>query len=163
MIKLIDINEENWLEAAKLTVHDDQRGYLDSAIGIVARGYAYRACRAKVFGIAEDRQIIGLALVRDLDEEPACYDLQQLMIDKRFQHRGFGTEALELILSRLRQERKYDRVEVCIDRRNTAALRLVAKAGFFDTGYVDERVPHCLNLVYHLAPPLPCTDAPDGE
>ena len=158
MTSLFDVNERNWQDVARLTVRDDQRAWLDSALGIVARGYAYRACRAKVIGIADGTQIIGVALVRDLDEEPACYDLQQFLIDARFQGRGHGTEALELILSRLRQERKYDCVEVCIDRANAAALRMVEKAGFIDTGYVDESVPHCLNLICRFAPALPCSD-----
>ena len=91
---------------------------------------------------------VGLALVKDLDEEPACYDLQQFMIDERFQRRGFGTEALRLILAALAQERKYDCVEVCVNKDDAAALRLYEKTGFTDTGYVDGDAPDCLNLMH---------------
>ena len=94
MIRLVDISEDNFFAFRALEVAEEQRGFLDSAVGILARGYAYRACRGRVFGVAEDRTAVGLALVRDLDEEPACYDLQQFMIDRRFQGRGYGTEAL---------------------------------------------------------------------
>ena len=93
MIKLIEINEENWLAARALSVSDAQKDYLDSALGILARGYVYRQDRARVVGIAQDETLIGLALVRDLDEEPACYDLQQFMLDGRFQGKGYGTAA----------------------------------------------------------------------
>ena len=72
MLKLIEVDENNWLEVAALSVAEDQKGYLDSALGILARGYAYRACRARVIGIAADGAIVGVALVKDLDEEPAC-------------------------------------------------------------------------------------------
>ncbi|MBQ1742894.1 MAG: hypothetical protein II045_07380, partial [Oscillospiraceae bacterium] len=75
MIRLVEVNEENWLAVRALTVEDSQKGFLDSALGILARGYVYRACRARVIGIADDDTIVGVALVRDLDEEPACYDL----------------------------------------------------------------------------------------
>ena len=88
MIRLVDISEDNFFAFRALEVAEEQRGFLDSAVGILARGYAYRACRGRVFGVAEDRTAVGLALVRDLDEEPACYDLQQFMIDRRFQGRG---------------------------------------------------------------------------
>jgi RimJ/RimL family protein N-acetyltransferase len=150
MTSLFDVNERNWQDVARLTVRDDQRAWLDSALGIVARGYAYRACRAKVIGIADGTQIIGVALVRDLDEEPACYDLQQFMIDRRFQGRGFGTAALRLLLAELSAERKYGCVEVCVKKEDAAALRMYEKVGFIDTGYIDEAAPDSLNLMYHF-------------
>lgn len=150
MVRLFDVNEENWLKITALSVSESQKRFLDSAVGIVARGYAYRACNAKVIGIANDEQIIGVALVKDMDEEPACYDLQQFMIDQRFQNRGYGSEALRLILSLLRREGKYESVEVCVNKENAAALRLYENLGFLDTGYVDERVPDCMNLMCQL-------------
>jgi len=149
MIQLVDVNSQNLSEAAALSVSEDQKAFLSSAVGIIARGYAYRSCSAKVIGIS-DGQLVGIALVKDLDEEPACYDLQQFMIDRRFQHKGYGTEALRLILSQLGKERKYTNVEVCVDKRNTAALHMYGKLGFSDTGYIDESCPDCLNLVYYF-------------
>ena len=148
MIRLTEVDERNWTEIAELAVRDDQKGFLDSAVGILARGYAYRACRARVIGIEESGTMAGVALVKDLDEEPACYDLQQFMIDQRYQGRGFGTEGLRLILAELALERKYGCVEVCVKRTDAAALRLYEKLGFVDTGYIDEEVPDCLNLMF---------------
>ena len=150
MLKLTEVNEQNWLDIRKLSVSDSQTSFLDSAVGILARGYVYRDNRARVIGIAEDDTIIGVALVKDLDEEPACYDLQQFMIDRRYQGKGFGTEALRLILSELENERKYDCVEVCVKKDDTAALRVYEKAGFADTGYIDDDAPDCLNLMAHF-------------
>ena len=150
MIQLIDIHEKNFVQARALRVSEEQSGFLDSAVGILARGYVYRDCRARVFGIAEDGTLIGLALVKDLDEEPACYDLQQFMIDGRFQGRGYGAAALGLLLELLRQEKKYDDAEVCVHRENAAALALFTGAGFVDTGYVDPDAPDCLNLMLRL-------------
>ena len=72
------------------------------------------------------------------------------MIDRRFQNQGHGTEALRLILAHLAQEGKYDQVEVCVHREDAAALRVYEKVGFADTGYVDEDVPDCLNLMYRF-------------
>ncbi len=148
MLRLSEINEDNWLEVRRLTVSEDQKGFMDSALGIIARGYVYRAFRAKVYAIAEDDNVIGAALIKDLDDEPACYDLQQFMIDARFQGRGYGTAALRLILSELEKERKYPCAEVCVKKDDRAALRVYEKVGFVDTGYVDEDAPDCLNLMY---------------
>lgn len=150
MVSLFDIDEQNWLEVAALTVRKEQSGFLATPTGILARGYVYRACRARVYGILNDGQTVGVALVRDLDEEPACYELQQFLIDQRFQNRGYGAQALRLILARLSQERRYLQTEVCVRKDNAAALRLYQKAGFKDTGYIDPDVPDCLNLVYRF-------------
>lgn len=150
MVKLVEVNEHNWLEVASLRVHEEQEAFLDRPIGIIARGYVYRSCHARVFGIANEEQIVGAALVKNMEEEPACYDLQQFMIDRRFQQKGYGTEALRLILSLLSEEGKYNQVEVCVDKRNVAALKMFRTVGFADTGYIDESVPDCRNLMYRF-------------
>jgi ribosomal protein S18 acetylase RimI-like enzyme len=150
MIRLVEIAERNFFRVRQLKVGEDQQRFLDSPLGILARGYVYRAQRARVLAVERDGKIAGLMLVKDMDEEPACYDLQQFMIDRRFQGRGYGAAALGLLLDRLRQEKKYADVEVCVHRENDAALALFEGAGFVDTGYVDPDVPDCLNLMYRL-------------
>ena len=150
MIKLVEITENNWLAVRRLTLGEEQKTYLDSPLGILARGYIYRDCRPRVYGIDRDGKLVGVAFVKDLDEEPACYDLQQLMIDLPEQGKGYGTEALRLILVELGRERKYDCVEVCVKRGDAPALRVYEKVGFVDTGYIDEDAPDCLNLIYRF-------------
>ena len=150
MIKLIDVTEENWLDISRLSVSEEQQIFLDRPLGILARGYVYRNCNARVMGIANDSQIIGVAFVRDLDDEPACYDLQQFMIDRRFQNKGYGTEALKQIIELLQEEGKYDCVEVCVNKADAPALRVYEKLGFVDTGYIDDDAPDCLNLMYYF-------------
>ncbi|MBQ7359652.1 MAG: GNAT family N-acetyltransferase [Lachnospiraceae bacterium] len=150
MVHLFDVNEENWIDIIKLSVNEEQQKYLDRPTGIIARGYIYRNCNGRVFGIADDSQIIGVALVRDFTEEPFNYDLQQFMIDRRFQNKGYGTEALRLILDFLKRDGRYNGVEVCVNRKDTMALHVYEKVGFVDSGYIDEDLPHCLNLIYHL-------------
>ena len=66
MLKLIEVNEENWLELRRLSVSEAQKGFLDSPVGILARGYVYRHDRARVIGIEDDDTVIGVALVLDL-------------------------------------------------------------------------------------------------
>ena len=150
MIRVNEIDETNFFAARALSLKEDQRRFLDSPLGILARGYAYRAQRARVLAVVEGERGVGLLLVKDMDEEPACYDLQQFMIDGRFQGKGCGKAALKLLLDDLRQEGKYAQVEVCVDKANAAALGLFTGAGFEDTGYVDPDLPDCLNLMYTL-------------
>ena len=150
MIHLTDVSEENWMDIIKLSVNEHQQKFLDRPTGIIARGYIYRNCNARVFGIVDDSQIIGVALVRDFTEEPLNYELQQFMIDERFQNKGYGTEALRQILKLLKQEGRYKGVEVCVNREDTVAIHVYEKVGFVDSGYIDEELPNCLNLIYLL-------------
>ena len=161
MVDLIELSEENWMDFAGLTVDESQRTFLASSIGIIARGYVYRNSRAKVIGIVADGTPVGLAMVRDMDDEPACYELQQFMIDKNFQGQGYGFRALELILAALKAEQKYACVEVCVKREDVQAIRVYEKAGFVDSGYIDDTVPDCLNFVYRLVADNGKTDASD--
>ena len=150
MIRLVDIDETNFSAARALSLQKDQRRFLDSPLGIIARGFVYRKERARVLAVDDEGEVVGLLLVKDMDEEPACYDLQQFMIDSRFQGRGYGRAALGLLLDELRAEGKYADVEVCVAKANHAALALFAGAGFRDTGYVDPDLPDCLNLMLRL-------------
>ncbi|MBQ6542177.1 MAG: GNAT family N-acetyltransferase [Lachnospiraceae bacterium] len=147
MIRLTEITEENWLEAASLSVKEEQKAFLAPAVGIIARGYVYRNCGGRVIVIQNDDVIVGLALVREFTDIPLGYDLQQFMIDGRYQGRGYGSAALKLILDELHAEAHYDHVEVCVKKADTEAIRLYEKHGFTDSGYVDEDAPDSLNMI----------------
>lgn len=150
MIRLTEITEENWLAAASLSVKEEQKRFLAPAIGILARGYVYRSCNARVRVIENDGTIVGLALVREFTDEPLGYDLQQFMIDENYQGKGYGSAALALILEELRAEGRFDHVEVCVKKDDAAAIRLYEKHGFTDSGYVDPEVPDSVNLICQL-------------
>ena len=151
MIRLISVTEENWLDIASMTVKEHQRGYVAPAVGILARGYVYRDCGAKVYAFDNGGVIVGMALVREFTDEPLGYDLQQFMIDGRYQNRGYGTEALGLVLDELRKEKRYDHVELCVKKADTEAIRLYEKHGFTDSGYVDADLPDSLNMICYLS------------
>ena len=149
-IRLGEITQENWLEAARLELGEGQSDFVARPVGILARGYIYRDCRARVWTVEEDGRVVGLAMVREFDDEPLGYELQQLLIDRREQNRGIGSAALTLILDRLRAEGRWPTVEVCVKKADAPALRIYEKAGFTDTGYVDQDVSDALNLVCKL-------------
>jgi len=150
MIKLTEVTEENWFAVADLGVKENQKKYVAPAIGILARGYVYRDCNARVYAIENDGTIVGTSLVREFSDEPQGYDLQQFFIDKRFQGKGYGSAALGLILDELRKEGHYDQVEVCVKKDDTAAIHLYEKHGFVDSGYIDEDTPDSLNMICYL-------------
>lgn len=152
MITLQPIDEVNLMEALSLYVAPEQRDFVADPAGILARAYGYRRQRSFCWGIYEGNCIVGLALLHDLEEEPACYHLMELMIDHREQGKGCGSAALRLILAHCRREGKFPTVEVCVKKQDAAAIHVYEKAGFRDTGYVDPATPDSLILSCELPP-----------
>ena len=151
MVRLVQVTEDNWMEIASLAVKENQRSYVAPSVGILARGYVYRDCNAKIYAFENDGVIVGTALVREFTDEPLGYDLQQFMIDEKYQGKGYGSRALELILDELRKEGRYDHVELCVKKADAEAIRLYGKHGFADSGYVDEDLPDSLNMICYLS------------
>lgn len=150
MITLQPITERNFLEVLHLRVKPEQQTFVATAEGILARGYLYRNRRSRVWAIYADSRAVGLALIYDLVEEPACYHLCELLVDQAHQGKGYGQAALELLIRQCRGEGKYLGIEVCVKKANIAAIHVYQKAGFCDTGYVDPDTPNSLCLAYPL-------------
>lgn len=150
-MKLIPVTEDNWMDIASLAVKEHQRNFVAPAIGILARGYVYRDCNVKIYAFEEEGVIVGAALIRDFTDEPLGYDLQQFMVDQRYQNKGYGSRALQLILDKLRKEGRYDHVELCVKKADAEAIHLYEKFGFIDSGYVDKDLPDSLNMIYCLS------------
>jgi diamine N-acetyltransferase len=131
MIHLEPITPDNW--RLGLRVRDDQRAFVSDSAGILARAYAYRDSLSQAFVIYADELPVGMAMYHDWDEA-AAYDFSQLFIDQRYQGRGFGLEAARLILEKMRQDGRYDRVCLCYIDGDDGAKNLYEKLGFRHTG-----------------------------
>ena len=135
MIHLETITPDNW--RLGLSVREDQCDYVSTSSGILARAYAYRNDRSQAFVIYNDNVPIGMALYHDFDDWGA-YDFSQFFIDQRYQRRGYGLKAAEMILEKMKADGKYDRVVLCYIKGDDAAKKLYEKLGFHHTGQVDE-------------------------
>ena len=112
MIRLEPVTPENWRE--RLEVRPDQAQFVAPTTTILARAWAYRDLRSRVFMIYHDETPVGMALYHDYeDEELRCYVFDQLLIDARYQGKGYGTEAVTRILAMMEQEGKYDTITLC--------------------------------------------------
>lgn len=134
--------EREWFFSSEYKKH------MYKLLGILARGYIYRNSNARVFGIQKENRIIEMLMVRDINEEPECYELQQFLIDVKYQNKGYGYKALKLILDYLYVEGRYENVEVCVKKEDVNAIKLYKKIGFINTGYIDPNVEDAYNLVF---------------
>lgn len=149
-VSLSEIKDEDFRELFHLSVADEQKKFVPSTEGILARAWMHRNENARVYAINAENKKVGLMLIYELDEEPVCYCLMEMMVDKGCQNKGYGSEALRLLIKHYGNEPKYPMIELSVDRTNEAAIHTYEKAGFVDSGYVDEALPQYINMVYRF-------------
>ena len=150
MVRLEKINGKNVWDALRLSVNEDQREFvagndvsiIEAYTTITANGYAFP------FGIYDDEQLVGFLMMgfdKDdyWDDAPDIangnYNLWRLMIDQRYQHKGYGRKAVELALEFVRTFPcgKADYCWLSYEPENVVAKELYASFGFVETGKMD--------------------------
>ncbi len=133
MVRLQEVNPDNW--RLGLCVRDDQKKYVANSSGLLARAYAYRKNRSNAFVIYNDDTPVGMALYYDCEN---AYNFSQLFIDEKYQGKGFGYKAAEMIIQKMKDDGVFDKVVLCYVEGDEAAKRLYLKLGFSHTGEVEE-------------------------
>ena len=137
-VTLQPINEHNFLDAFHLELAPGQEAFVSSPIRSLAQAYVYRN-QCTPFGIYDGDTMVGYVMVI-YDYDVPEYDVWHLMIDARYQHRGFGRAAMEQVLAYIAAKPFGDspRVAMTCHQDNAAALRLYESLGFAPTGTRDE-------------------------
>lgn len=137
MIELHPVTPDNWRLGLKVSA--EQERFVASPAVLLARAYAYREYGSRAFVIYDDDTPVGMALYYEYYDEDGrgAYDFSQLFIAERYQGRGFGTKAAEMILDLMREDGRFDTVTLCYIEGNDEARRLYEKLGFTHTGEVD--------------------------
>ena len=142
MLHLKTIDWKNYRQACSLKISEKQRLNHSVApnVAILARAYAYRNNGSHAYCIYKDEEMIGLLMYRDWGQPPKAYVLDQFMIDENFQGKGYGKLAIKLVVKLLKEDHKYNRLELGCSRENNDAMRFYESCGFYYSGddYEDE-------------------------
>lgn len=144
MIRLEDIDAGNW--RIPLSVSKDQEQYVASTTTILARAYAYREQRSRAFVIYDNETPVGMVLYHDEDSLDA-YIFSEILIDERFQGKGYGTAATKLVLDRMKEDGRYHKVVLCYIEGNDAAKKLYEQFGFVETDRDEDEIIMELDLI----------------
>ena len=150
MVRLEKISGKNVWDALILYVKEDQREFvasndvsiIEAYTAITANGYAFP------FGIYDDEQMVGFLMIgfdKDdyWDDAPDIakgnYNLWRLMIDQKYQQRGYGRKTVELALEFVRTFPcgKADYCWLSYEPENEVAKELYASFGFAETDEKD--------------------------
>lgn len=140
VLRLVPITAENVRAVCDLSVSAEQERFVAStAVSLAEAGvYPQAWCRAmEVSGVG----LVGFVMLHDTTEEPG-YMLWRLLVDQRFQGRGYGGAAVRSVAEYVRGRPDAVRLKVGA-RRGTGSPRAFYEAlGFSPTGEVfgDEDV-----------------------
>lgn len=132
MIRLVDIDYESG--CTDLEVEDSQKEYVCTSVVMLARAYLHRRLHPRVFNVYDGETAVGMGMYLDCPEKDA-YDFCQLFIDKRYQRRGYGKAAVQLVLDEMRREGKYSKVSMCYVEGNDASRKLFEGFGFVEVSH----------------------------
>jgi diamine N-acetyltransferase len=134
-IALRPVDSSNYRECIELRVAPDQERFVASNLQSLADAYVWRD-GAEPYAVYSDDEMIGFALLFPL-EEGRGFTLVRLMIDRRFQGRGYGRGALEAIVELVRS-RELATIRLSVVPQNEQALEFYRRNGFVETGDLEE-------------------------
>ena len=135
MISLRPVDQSNYRECIELSVAPDQERFVASNLQSLADAYVYRD-GAEPYAVYSEDEMIGFALLFPLDEGRG-FIIVRLMVDRRFQGRGYGRGALEAIIELVRG-RGLSLVRLSVVPENQQALEFYRRNGFVETGELEE-------------------------
>ncbi|HEY7093036.1 MAG TPA: GNAT family N-acetyltransferase [Ktedonobacterales bacterium] len=134
-ITLREITRENWMQCVQLTVASEQDHFVASnAFSLAQSKYEPEWVPLALYG---DTEMVGFVMY-GLYREEGKYWILRVMVDRRFQGKGYGHAAMRLLLDRLRAIPGCDEVAISYEPENDVARRLYASFGFRETGEIIE-------------------------
>ncbi|MGM0835663.1 MAG: GNAT family N-acetyltransferase [Bacillota bacterium] len=131
-IKLRKIDESNWKEAINLKVGEEQKEFVASNVYSLAQFQFLKDFKA--MGIYFEEKMIGFAMY-GIDSDDGNYWIYRLMVDKAYQGRGVGKQALVKILEDIKADNigNIPCVILGFNPENKMAKHVYEKVGFVET------------------------------
>jgi diamine N-acetyltransferase len=134
-VRLAPITPENVRAICELQVAPEQASFVTPNAISLAEAYVYPQawCRA----VYADDDLVGFVMLHDTVDDPG-YMLWRLMIDARFQGRGFGRRVVEQVMAYVRTRPGAAQLKVGAHRGEGAPGPFYESLGFVATGEVIE-------------------------
>ena len=130
-ISLRAITMENFRECIKLGVSERQRSFVASNMFSLAEAKADGV--SNPYAIYHGDQMVGF-IMYDFEPKEARGYITRLMVDSRFQGRGYGRAAMEQAIKRLKEIPDCKELQTSYAPANAAAEKLYSSLGFKHTG-----------------------------
>ncbi|SFB10078.1 GNAT family N-acetyltransferase [Clostridium frigidicarnis] len=148
-IQFKDINKENWIQCIFLTTDKENKHSLceefvaSNALSLaqskVEKGWITKA-------IYDEDKMIGFTMYGYCHEDN-FYEICRLMIDYKYQGKGYGKAALARIIEEMKRFKGCNEIFLSFDPENEIGKHIYETFGFKDTGkIIDDELLYSLNL-----------------
>ena len=135
MIQLKPVTRENIDDILALRVNENQERFVTSNAESLAVAFVYSET-AYPFGIYDDETLVGFIMM-GYYEAKSYYTLWKFMMDRHYQNKGYGREALKLGLNFVKERFHAKEIYTGVTPGNTVAKGLYESVGFQDTGLLE--------------------------
>jgi diamine N-acetyltransferase len=133
MIELKEITIENFWDIMDLHVKPEQTDLVVSNAVSVAQSKIQPEC-VPLAAYKGDTPVGFVMYCIDRDDKE--YWVYRLMIDERFQRKGYGREVMDLVISKIREDLSRHRIYLGVDPHGKESVKLYESLGFVFTGQV---------------------------
>ena len=131
-IKLKELNSDNWLETANLSVSEKQKETFPIP-NVYWIGISRYEEHTTLYAIMRDETVVGL-IGLGYDEDGVSGFINPIMIDEKYQGNHYAEKAMTIAIDILRRDYHVSKINLGHRKANTAAARLYEKLGFEITG-----------------------------
>jgi diamine N-acetyltransferase len=159
VVSLREITEDNRTAVEALAVTEEQTFYVASVTKSLQEAEEYPDAKAWYRAVYADDEPVGFVMISDgiTVDDPSYvgpYYLWRLLVDHRFQGRGYGTAALDLVVGHVRTRPDARTLFTSHVVGPTSPLTFYQRYGFRLTGEVHDDEPLLeLDLLHALARP----------
>lgn len=139
-VYLKDIDESNWEKCISLTTNKNGKHFIleeftasnavSIAQGKIEKGWTIKA-------VYSEDTMVGFVMYGYCYEDN-IYEICRLMIDYKYQGRGYGKAALEKVIQEMKDFENCNEIFLSFDPENNIGQRLYESFGFKDTGNTVE-------------------------
>lgn len=133
MILLKEIDRNNFFDVIKLKVANEQNKFVATNVFSLAQAKAFPECEC--MAIYNDDVLVGFTMYC-MDHEDQEYWIYRLMIDSKYQSKGYGKTAMELVIERIKEDLEHRVIYISFEPENVLAQQLYEKLGFREDGRV---------------------------
>ena len=133
MMTLREVDSKNWYELAKLNVADSQRSFV--APNAISLAQAKYEGWCTPLGIYLGDEPVGFCMYGHIVEDDEEWVIR-LMIEERFQSKGYGRKAMGQLIARMRGEAGPKDIYLSFEPENDRGRALYESMGFVPDGRV---------------------------
>lgn len=141
------VNHENRKVVENLAVFSEQDTFIESVSECLQEAEELELWRP--VSIYDSDTLVGFAMYGYFPEPaPGKLWLDRLLIDKKYQGKGYGKQAVLALLERLQAEYVSDKVYLSVYENNLHAIRLYQQIGFCFNGEYDTKGEYIMEYYF---------------